>query len=235
MVAAFVAGLISFLSPCVLPLIPGYVSFISGVSLEDLTGPPVQKKRHAVILSALLFVLGFSLIFVSMGASATWVGALLTNRMGLLSKLAGAFIMFFGLVKMGVLPVAVLQRQLSFKGPGKGGGLLGAPVVGASFAFGWTPCVGPILAAVLTYAGTLEKAGQGMALLAVYALGMGIPFMLTALAVNGFFRLFTRIRRHLGWIERATGLVMVLLGLMIFFNKLILLPGYLPFLSRFSL
>ena len=237
---AFVAGLISFLSPCVLPLIPGYISFISGVSLQEMkVGSPgnglLTRQKLFVVLNSVSFIVGFSLIFILLGASATWLGTLLSTKISFLTKIAGLVIIFFGVFKMGLIRPLFFFKEARFNVENKKLGFIWALIIGASFAFGWTPCIGPLLAGILAYAGTLEHVNQGILLLSVYSLGLGIPFLLTAFGVNQFFRLFNRIKRHLGLLEKITGGIMVILGLLIFFDKLILIPGYLPFLSKFAL
>ena len=237
---AFVAGLISFLSPCVLPLIPGYISFISGVSLQEMkVGSPgnglLTRQKLFVVLNSVSFIVGFSLIFILLGASATWLGTLLSTKISFLTKIAGLVIIFFGVFKMGLIRPLFFFKEARFNVENKKLGFIWALIIGASFAFGWTPCIGPLLAGILAYAGTLEHVNQGILLLSVYSLGLGIPFLLTAFGVNQFFRFFNRIKRHLGLLEKITGGIMVILGLLIFFDKLILIPGYLPFLSKFAL
>ena len=237
---AFVAGLISFLSPCVLPLIPGYISFISGVSLQEMkVGSPgnglLTRQKLFVVLNSVSFIAGFSLIFILLGASATWLGTLLSTKISFLTKIAGLVIIFFGVFKMGLIRPLFFFKEARFNVENKKLGFIWALIIGASFAFGWTPCIGPLLAGILAYAGTLEHVNQGILLLSVYSLGLGIPFLLTAFGVNQFFRFFNRIKRHLGLLEKITGGIMVILGLLIFFDKLILIPGYLPFLSKFAL
>jgi cytochrome c-type biogenesis protein len=236
----FAAGLISFLSPCVLPLVPGYLSFISGVSLTEIREKQesrtlLNKDKRAVLLSSACFVLGFSIVFVLLGASATWLGALLSSRISLLSKIAGLAIIFFGIYKMGLIRARFFYKEARFEVKNRKFGYAGALVIGAAFAFGWTPCIGPILAGVLTYAGTLEKVNQGILLLLVYSLGLGLPFLLTALAINHFLRFFGRMKKYLRLLEVTSGAVMVILGLLIFTNKLILIPGYFTFLNKFAL
>ena len=236
----FAAGLISFLSPCVLPLVPGYLSFISGVSLTEIREKEesrtfLNKDKRAVLLSSTCFVLGFSIVFVLLGASATWLGALLSSRISLLSKIAGLAIIFFGIYKMGLIRGRFFYREARFEVKNRKFGYAGALAIGAAFAFGWTPCIGPILAGVLTYAGTLEKVNQGILLLLVYSLGLGLPFLLTAVAINQFLRFFGRMKKYLRLLEVTSGAVMVILGLLIFTNKLILIPGYFTFLNKFAL
>ena len=237
---AFGAGLISFLSPCVLPLVPGYISFISGVSVEDVRARAVgeglaAKEKRMVLLNALFFIGGFSLVFILLGASATWIGTFFSSKISILTKVAGVIIILFGLFKMGLIRVFTFYREAKFQIKDRKLGLAGAALIGAAFAFGWTPCIGPILGSILAYAGTLDKMNQGMILLFVYSLGLGIPFLLTAIGINQFFKVFEKIKKYLGTLEFITGLILVLLGLMIFFNKLILIPGYFSFLNKFSL
>jgi cytochrome c-type biogenesis protein len=237
---AFGAGLISFLSPCVLPLIPGYISFISGVSLQEMTDGSsgnglLNSQKLSVVLNSVFFIVGFSTVFILLGATATWIGTLLSTKISFLSKVAGLVIILFGLFKMGLFRPLVFFKEIRFNFETKKVGFIWALVIGAAFAFGWTPCIGPILTGILAFAGTLEHINQGVLLLSVYSLGLGIPFLLTAVAVNQFLRFFNRIKRHLGLLEKITGGIMVVIGLLIFFNKLIIIPGYLPFLNKFSL
>ena len=237
---AFAAGLISFLSPCVLPLIPGYISFISGISLHEMKDGTAGKgflnqQRLSVILNSIFFIAGFSAVFILLGASATWLGTLLSTRISFLTKLAGLVIIFFGLFKIGLIHPLFFFKEARFNVESKKLGLIWALIIGASFAFGWTPCIGPILTGILAFASTLEHVNQGIFLLSVYSLGLGIPFLLTAFGVNQFFRFFDRIKRHFGILDKITGGIMILLGLLIFFDKLILIPGYFPFLNKFLL
>lgn len=237
---AFGAGLISFLSPCVLPLIPGYISFISGVSLQEMQNGSLadgllNSQKLTVILNSMFFIVGFSMIFILLGASATWIGTLLSTRISFLTKAAGLVIILFGLFKLGLFRPLVFFKEVRFNVERKKVGFIWALIIGASFAFGWTPCIGPILTGILVFAGTLDHVHQGVLLLSVYSLGLGIPFLLTALGVNQFFKFFDRIKRHLGLLEKIAGGIMVIIGLLIFFNKLIVIPGYLPFLNKFAL
>ncbi|MCG6973721.1 MAG: cytochrome c biogenesis protein CcdA [Desulfobacterales bacterium] len=237
---AFGAGLISFLSPCVLPLIPGYISFISGVSLQEMQNGSLadgllNNQKLTVILNSMFFIVGFSIIFILLGASATWIGTLLSTRISFLTKAAGLVIILFGLFKLGLFRPLVFFKEVRFNVERKKVGFIWALIIGASFAFGWTPCIGPILTGILVFAGTLDHVHQGVLLLSVYSLGLGIPFLLTALGVNQFFKFFDRIKRHLGLLEKIAGGIMVIIGLLIFFNKLIVIPGYLPFLNKFAL
>jgi len=237
---AFAAGVISFLSPCVLPLIPGYISFISGVSLEELKGKELNTAvltttKRTILLNALSFIIGFSVVFILLGATATGMGSFLSFQINLFTKLAGLVIIFFGVVKLGVIRPLFLFKERKFRVTDRKFGIIGSSVIGASFAFGWTPCIGPILAGILFYAGTLKNMNHGILLLTVYALGLGIPFFLTAMGVNQFFKFFNRIRNYMDPLQKITGVIMILLGLLIFTNNLILIPGYLPFLNKFAL
>jgi cytochrome c-type biogenesis protein len=239
LVAAFVGGILSFISPCVLPLVPGYLSFVSGVSLEqmrggDSAGAPNASGRGRVFLSSLAFVLGFSLVFVALGASATAIGQLVSGQLRLLGKIAGVVIIVFGLHTMGLLRIGWLYRDTRLQTQAKPAGPLGAMLVGIAFAFGWTPCIGPILAGILAIAGAQETVGQGVTLLAVYSIGLGVPFLITALAVNRFFSAFARIRRYYHAVEIVSGVLLVAIGVLIFTNRFTLIAQWLtPYLPTF--
>ena len=237
---AFAAGLISFLSPCVLPLVPGYISFISGVSFAELRERQgsmrlLSKEKRIMLYNSILFITGFSMVFILLGATATWIGAMISSKMSILTKLAGLVIIFFGIYMMGLIRPRILFKEARFQIKDRRFGYVGAVLIGAAFAFGWTPCIGPILGGILTYAGTLEKVNQGVFLLLMYSLGLGIPFLLTAISINQFWRFFNRIKKYMRLLEVTSGVIMVILGLMIFTNKLILIPGLLPFLNKFAL
>ncbi|MBF0438723.1 MAG: cytochrome c biogenesis protein CcdA [Magnetococcales bacterium] len=234
--AAFFAGLLSFLSPCVLPLAPAYVSFMSGISVEHL-----REGRHGGVgwqagMHSLFFVLGFSLVFIALGASATYLGQLLLTHMRLLSKIGGGVIILFGLHYMGVFRFSFLNLEARFHLEKKPSGPLGSFLIGLAFAFGWTPCVGPILAGILAVAGGQESLSQGVGLLAVYSAGLGVPFIITGLAINLFFGVFNRLRTHLHKIEIVSGGLLVVVGILIFFgdfNRLsILILEWFPGLAR---
>jgi cytochrome c-type biogenesis protein len=237
---AFAAGLISFLSPCVLPLVPGYISFISGVTFTEIKAKDpipsfLNREKQTVLINSIFFVAGFSLVFVLLGASATWIGALLSSKISLLSKIGGLTIIFFGIYKIGLIRPHLFYREARFEIKDRKFSYAGAMIIGAAFAFGWTPCIGPILGVILTYAGMLENLHQGVALLFVYSLGLGIPFMLTALGIKQFWRFFKRIKKYLGLLEVTSGIVMVIIGVMVFTNKLVLIQSWLPFLNKFAL
>src|SRR5215211_5567053 len=211
--AALFAGLISFLSPCVLPLVPPYLIYLAGASMERLAGaePPALVKRD-VLLAAVLFVAGFSTVFVALGAGASAAGGLLRLYSYELSIVAGVAIIIMGLHFLGLTPIALLHRQARMEMP-KPVGLWGAYVMGLAFAFGWTPCIGPILAAILSVAAAEATVQKGAGLLAVYSAGLGIPFLIAAFMVEQFSSLFARMKRHLATVERAMGVLMVLTGI----------------------
>jgi cytochrome c-type biogenesis protein len=241
--AAFVAGILSFISPCVLPLIPGYLSYISGVSLDEMRGTSggaavavvigADVKRR-VLATSLFFILGFSLVFISLGASATFLGQFLMSRLQLLGQIAGVVIIIFGLHTMGVLRIGWLYSEKRFQTSNRPVGFIGAMLVGIAFAFGWTPCIGPILAGILTIAAGEETVGAGIRLLSVYSAGLAIPFLLAAVAINRFFSAFAKIRRHYHKIELVSGSLLVVIGLLIFTNRFTLIAQYLtPYLPVF--
>ncbi len=235
LLAAFAAGFLSFVSPCVLPLIPGYVSFVSGLTLEEMRGDTaVVNARRRVLIASLWFVLGFSLVFIALGATASVIGKILLQNQPILSKIAGAILIVLGLHTMGVFRLRFLESEKRVHTQTKPRGPLGAVLVGVAFAFGWTPCIGPILGGILTIAGSRETVAEGVQLLAVYSLGLGIPFLLTAMAINQFFAASARIRKYYHAIEIVSGALIVVIGLLIFFNQFTLITQYLdPYLPKF--
>ena len=233
LVAAFVAGFLSFISPCVLPLIPGYISFVSGASLEDMRAGGTATRRH-ILVRSLAFVLGFSLVFIAFGASASAIGGFILERQRLLGRIAGALIIVFGLHMMGVFRLAFLDNEKRAQTHRKPAGPLGAFLVGLAFAFGWTPCIGPILAGILVIAGSRDTIGEGVLLLAVYSLGLGVPFLLTSVAIDRFFSFAAAIRRHYHAIEVTSGGLLVAIGVLIFTEQLTVIVRYLqPYLPVF--
>lgn len=246
LLAAFGAGLLSFISPCVLPLVPGYLSYISGLSLDEMrgtamiagggtvaVGQPVGARRQVVIAS-LAFIIGFSLVFVSLGAAASAIGQFLLQRQEIFNRLAGAVIVVFGLHTMGVLRIEWLYQEKRVQTSRKPAGVFGAGLVGVAFAFGWTPCIGPILTGILALASSQDTIAQGVRLLAVYSLGLGVPFMATALMMDRFFAAMGRIRRHYHAIELVSGALLVIIGLLIFTNKFTVIAKWLtPYLPVF--
>jgi cytochrome c-type biogenesis protein len=234
--AALIAGILSFISPCVLPLIPGYISFVSGASLEEIRGGAATSaaSRRTVLLTSLAFVLGFSIVFIALGATASAVGKLVMRNLPLLGKIAGAVIIIFGLHTMGVFRLGFLEMEKRAHAQAKPATLVGAMFVGVAFAFGWTPCIGPILAAILAVAGSRDSVREGVLLLSVYSLGLAIPFILTSLAIDRFFALTSRIRKHYHTIEMVSGGLLVGIGLLIFTNRLTVITTFLqPYLPTF--
>jgi cytochrome c-type biogenesis protein len=281
---AFLAGLISFLSPCVLPLVPGYISMLSGIGVEQLRQG--QQPKGGLFSSAMSFVVGFSVVFISFGASASAVGGFLQKHKALMIPVAGALILLFGLHLLGglirmkisagiilgavlvVLGIASLLHHgplflglgaahffslsvIGFFGPTfarwlnqdvrlrntdtKQPGMLSGFLLGFAFAFGWTPCIGPILATVLTFAATSETVTRGILLLAFYSAGLAVPFLLTALLFGQFLQFYKNFRKHLHVVELLSGALLLFIGGLIFFNKFTWLSGKLTFLNRFSM
>jgi len=211
--AAVLAGLISFLSPCVLPLVPPYLVYLTGATIEHVANDEsAQASRRAVMTSAVMFVLGFSTVFVALGASASLVGGLIRAWSAELSILAGIVIIVMGLHFLGLTRIGFLMREGRLPIP-KPVGLWGAYVMGLAFAFGWTPCIGPILAAILSVAAAEATVAKGAMLLAFYSAGLGIPFLLAAFAVEQFSELFMRMKKHLARVEHAMGVLMVITGI----------------------
>jgi cytochrome c-type biogenesis protein len=225
--AAFLAGLFSFVSPCVLPIVPGYLCFISGVNVAQFKegGAPRDLARR-VALSSLFFVLGFSTVFVSLGAAATLIGSLLQEHKRALGMIGGVVIIVLGLHTAGVMRIPWLLSEKRANLQSRPLGLLGAYVVGLAFAFGWTPCIGPILGAILLYASQQETVGQGVVLLSAYSAGLGIPFLLSALAINWFFKGFARLRTRMHAVEVASGVLLVGVGLLLLTDRLTLIAQY---------
>lgn len=238
--AAAGAGVISFLSPCVLPLVPAYLCFVAGTTLDRLVGEEQIDKAmmRRVFLSALAFVIGFSTVFVLMGASASALNRLIVENIDIIGKIAGAVIVLFGLHYMGLLKIGLLYREARFNTVERPTNILGAYVIGLAFAFGWTPCVGPILATILTVAASRDQLGYGVSLLATYALGLGIPFLAAALAVKPFMAFMQRFKRHLHKVEMIAGALLVVTGVLIFTNSLGQFSYYLletfPWLAKFG-
>ncbi|MEX2272293.1 MAG: cytochrome c biogenesis protein CcdA [Vicinamibacterales bacterium] len=228
--AAFGAGFLSFISPCVLPLIPGYISYISGMSLEDMRTADAGARRR-LIIATLFFILGFSIIFMAMGASASAIGKLLLQHLRIVQKVAGVIIAILGLHLMGVFRFGWLNRDARVHTSRKPVTPAGAIVVGMAFGFGWTPCIGPILSGILTIAGSKSTIGEGVLLLAVYSAGLGVPFFLTSLAIDKFFAASAKVRRYYRPIEIVSGLLLVLLGVLLFTGRFTLIIRFLtPYL-----
>ena len=238
--AALGAGILSFISPCVLPLVPGYISFISGVSFNDMqaSGAALTRSRRQMLITSIAFVIGFSLVFIAAGASASAIGRAVGRYRTIIERIAGLLVIFFGLHLAGIFRIKWLDRDTRIQTSTRPTNPFGAMLVGIAFAFGWTPCIGPILGGILTIAGSRETVSEGMILLAVYSAGLGIPFILTALAVDKFFAASARIRRHYRMIEYVAGGLLIVIGVLIFTNKFTVLAKaidrWLPWLTRLT-
>lgn len=225
--AAFIFGIFSFASPCILPLIPSYLSYITGLSFEDLTGERDRKRvRKITILNSIFFILGFSFIFILLGASSSLIGRFLFEYRDAIRKIGGILIAIFGLYVAGVLRIGFLSREKKIHIHEKPVGYLGSFLVGIAFAAGWTPCVGPILGSILLYASQAESVNYGILLLTTYSLGLGLPFFLSSLALNTFLSYLKKAQRYLRVINIASGILLIIVGILIFTNYLQLLSGY---------
>lgn len=226
---AFAAGIFSFLSPCVLPLIPSYLSFVSGVSLEEMRGEQAHARiRLRVVLNSLAFIFGFSVVFVSLGASASYLGGLFMGYRNGIRIFGGIFVLLVGLYLVGAFKIAALDRYLQFNLKDKPAGYLGSVLVGITFAVAWTPCVGPILGATLALASTSGEVGRGTFLLMSYAAGLGLPFFLSALAIDSFFQLSQQLRRYVQAIHVIGGMLLIVVGVL-------LITDYMTFLNAYVL
>jgi cytochrome c-type biogenesis protein len=217
---AFVAGLLSFASPCVLPLVPPYLAYMGGVSVEELRAAGSAGQRVRVLLVALCFVAGFSTVFVALGATASWVGQAVSAHLGILGYVAGTLIALMGLHFLHIIRIAFMDRTARVGVGAKPAGMLGAYVIGLAFGFGWSPCVGPVLAAILLMAGAADSAGEGARLLLIYSLGIGLPFLMAAFFAGAFMRWSARFRTRLDLIEKAMGAFLVVAGILIFTGQM---------------
>ena len=233
---AFVAGMLSFMSPCVLPLIPSYISFLSGISFGELTADNNPHKiKKIIIFNALMFMLGFTVVFIAMGTTMTLLGQYFAAHQGIFRKVGAVIIIFFGLHMIGIVNFKVLQRDKRFHFfRDKPLGFVGSFFVGVGFAAGWTPCIGPILASILFVAGTSETIGLGILLLVVYSLGLAVPFFLTSLGINTFLKYFDRFKKHMRVVSIVSGVFLIFMGLLIYTNYFAIFTAYLnawfPFL-----
>jgi cytochrome c-type biogenesis protein len=232
--AAFVAGLISFLSPCVLPLVPGYVSLISGVGVEQLKLKEGELFRK-VMLNSAAFIIGFSIVFITLGAISTEVGQILAQYKSLLARIAGVVIILFGLHLTGILQIKALLADTRLHGLKGSSSAWGAFVIGFAFAFGWTPCVGPILAVVLGFAAAQDTVWKGIFLLAIYSAGLAVPFLLTSLGIERFLKFYNRFKFHMHAVEVVSGALLIGLGILLVMGRFALISGYFSFLNRFAL
>jgi len=224
---AFIAGLLSFLSPCVLPLIPSYITYITGISFAELqVDHPSHEVRRRTILHSLLFILGFTFIFVMLGASASFIGNFLQSHMQAIRKVGGILIIVFGVHLSGVVPIHFLLGDKRFVVKNRPAGYIGSFLIGVAFAAGWTPCIGPILASILMVAATEDTIWQGIALLLTYSLGLGIPFFLSSLALHQFLVIFNRFKKYIRIFEITTGIFLIIVGVLVFTNSLTVLQGW---------
>ncbi len=223
---AFTAGLFSFLSPCVLPLFPSYLSFVTGMSVSDLSADLTAAARRRVLLHSVAFVIGFSMVFVSLGASFSAASAFLLDYRDWIRRIGGALIIVFGLYIAGLLRIGIFGRTQQLHLREKPAGYIGSFIVGLTFAIGWTPCVGPILGAILTLAGTAETVQRGIGLLVAYSAGLGLPFLLSAIALGVFLKFFKRYRPFIPVVERAAGVILVVVGVLVFTNYYLVLNSW---------
>lgn len=225
---AVLAGLVSFASPCILPIVPPYLCFLAGVSLEELTeeGKAAPGARARIVLAAVFFALGFATVFVALGLTASTVGRLLSQYYDVLRWIAGGLILVFGLHFLGLIRIPLLYREARFEVERRPATFFGAYLVGLAFAFGWTPCVGPVLASILAVAGGMGDPLEGGLLLGAYALGIGVPFVAAALFAGPFMRLMRRFRRHMGWVERGMGVALVATGILFITNAVSVIAAW---------
>jgi cytochrome c-type biogenesis protein len=233
-IAAFVAGLISFLSPCVLPLVPGYVSMISGAGVDELKAAQGQLMRR-VMMNSVAFILGFSVVFITLGAVSTEVGQLAAQYKHTLSIVAGVVVIIFGLHLTGIFQIKWLLQDTRLHNVKGNSTVIGAFVIGFAFAFGWTPCLGPILTLILGFASQEDTLVKGILLLAVYSLGLAVPFLLTSLLMERFLKFYSRFRSHMHALEVASGGLMIALGVLLVIGRFTLISSWLSFLNRFAL
>jgi cytochrome c-type biogenesis protein len=221
-VVAFTAGLLSFLSPCVLPLIPSYVTFITGMSFEE-----VQRARRTALVHALLFILGFTLIFLALGATASVLGRVLLAARDWIARIGGALIIVFGLYLLGLFNIGALGRERRIHFANKPMGYLGTVLVGVAFGAGWTPCIGPILGAILLYTSSTADLARGIWLLFAYSMGLAVPFVLAAVAIDRFLGAFARIRPAMVWVTRVSGALLVVVGILLVTDYFTIIATYL--------
>ncbi|WP_455377778.1 cytochrome c biogenesis CcdA family protein [Petrachloros mirabilis] len=228
LIAAFSAGLLSFVSPCVLPLVPSYISYITGLSIEQLTDAGTRSRfKAAIVVNALLFIAGFSVVFIAFGASASFIGQVLITYQDHIRRIGGMLIIIFGLYLLGVLNINFLQMERRFQFRNRPVGYLGSFLIGIAFAAGWTPCVGPVLGTILLYASTTDSLTSGVMLLASYSMGLGLPLFLTALGVDRFLSYFKQARAYLWGVSTISGVLLIVVGVMIYANSLTMVTSFL--------
>jgi len=233
-IAAFLAGLVSFLSPCVLPLVPGYISLISGAGIEDLKTQESQLFRK-VMTNSIGFILGFSIVFITLGAISTEMGQLLARYKSVLAQVAGVVIILFGLHLTGIFKIKALYTDARLHSVKGSTTAWGAFVIGFAFAFGWTPCVGPILAVILGFAAAQDSVYKGIFLLAIYSLGLAVPFLVTSFGIGGFLKFYGRFRVYMHALEVASGGLLIVLGILLVIGRFTIISNYLSFLGRFAM
>ncbi len=233
-ITAFFAGLVSFLSPCVLPLVPGYVSLISGVGVEELKSLQAQLMKR-VMVNSIAFILGFSVVFITLGAISTEIGQLAARYKHTLSIIAGVVVIIFGLHLTGIFKIKALYTDARLHSVKGSSTPIGAFVIGFAFAFGWTPCLGPILTGILTLASQEDTLVKGIILLGVYSLGLAVPFLLTSLLMERFLKFYSRFRSHMHALEVASGGLLIALGVLLVIGRFTLISSWLSFLNRFAL
>ena len=232
---AFLAGIVSFLSPCVLPLVPGYVSVISGSTIDEMEHDSSHKLLGGILLKSLMFILGFTVVFITLGAAATEVGQLTHRFRDWLNVIAGVVIIVFGVHLTGLYQIRFLFADTRLHNLKGGSSLWGAFVVGFSFAFGWTPCIGPILAVILKFAYDQSTVWKGIWLLAIYSAGLAVPFLITSFGIERFLRFSDKFKRHLHTMEVVSGWLLIVIGVLIILGKFTWLSSQLGFLNRFAL
>ncbi|MGQ0812354.1 MAG: cytochrome c biogenesis CcdA family protein [Nitrospiraceae bacterium] len=227
LMAAFLAGLLSFVSPCVLPLVPSYLMYITGLSLDQLTDSAGRRRlRKTIVANSLLFIAGFSLVFIAFGASASMIGRLLTDHQHLIRKVGGILIALFGLYLLGIFKLKFLMSEKRFHFQSRPAGYLGSLLIGATFAAGWTPCVGPVLGTMLMYASTAGTLADGVTLLAFYSFGLGLPLFAASMGVDRFLVYFKQVRAYVGMLSAVSGVFLIVFGLMIYGDSLALLTAF---------
>jgi len=226
LLAAFLAGLLSFVSPCVLPLVPSYLMYITGLSLNQLTDSAERRReRTTIVVNALLFIVGFSLVFIAFGASASLTGQMLTEHQQLIRQIGGGFVILFGLYVMGIVKLKFLMSEKRIHLRSRPGGYAGSLLIGATFAAGWTPCVGPVLGAMLMYASTTDTLADGVTLLAFYSFGLGLPLFAAAIGMERFLACFNQVRGYVGIVSTISGVFLVIFGLAIYSDSLSLITS----------
>ncbi len=232
---AFFAGLLSFLSPCILPLIPGYISYISGISLKDIKEQSeIKVVRNKVLINSIAFVLGFSSVFIILGASATFIGSLILKHIKIITYIAGIIIIVFGLHLTGIFKISALYKEAKINISNKPQNIFGSFLIGVAFSFGWTPCIGPILSTILALAAVQSTLSRGILLLTWYSLGLAIPFIITAYSITFFFKMFDKIKKYLNIIEWISGILLIIIGVMILTGSIGKIASYLSIFNVFS-